>query len=100
VLGGDRAGEGWAREKELTGGVGLSVREVRAREREGRGADGRGQAVIGREWRAVWAAWAGRRGEGGGCARAGLEAGPAEGGKGKIPFSFLFLILSFFFSTF
>jgi hypothetical protein len=23
VLGGDRAGEGWAREKELTGGVGL-----------------------------------------------------------------------------
>jgi hypothetical protein len=30
---GDRAGEGWAREKELTGGVGLSAREVRARER-------------------------------------------------------------------
>jgi hypothetical protein len=35
VLGGDRAGEGWAREKELTGGVGLPVREVRARERGG-----------------------------------------------------------------
>jgi hypothetical protein len=33
VLGGDRAGEGWAREKELTSGVGLSVGEVRARER-------------------------------------------------------------------
>jgi hypothetical protein len=33
VLGGDRAGEGWAREKELTGGVGLPVREGRARER-------------------------------------------------------------------
>jgi hypothetical protein len=33
ALGGDRAGEGWAREKELTGGVGLPVREVRARER-------------------------------------------------------------------
>jgi hypothetical protein len=33
ALGGDRAGEGWAREKELTGGVGLSAREVRARER-------------------------------------------------------------------
>ena len=33
ALGGDRAGEGWAREKELTGGVGLLVREVRARER-------------------------------------------------------------------
>jgi hypothetical protein len=32
ALGGDRAGEGWAREKELTGGVGLLVREVRARE--------------------------------------------------------------------
>jgi hypothetical protein len=33
VLGGDRAGEGWAREKELTGGVGLPVREGRERER-------------------------------------------------------------------
>jgi hypothetical protein len=33
ALDGDRAGEGWAREKELTGGVGLSEREVRARER-------------------------------------------------------------------
>jgi hypothetical protein len=33
AFGGDRAGEGWAREKELTGGVGLSAREVRARER-------------------------------------------------------------------
>jgi hypothetical protein len=33
VLGGDRAGEGWAGEKELTGGVGLSAGEVRARER-------------------------------------------------------------------
>jgi hypothetical protein len=33
ALGGNRAGEGWAREKELTGGVGLSAREVRARER-------------------------------------------------------------------
>jgi hypothetical protein len=32
ALGGDRADEGWAREKELTGGVGLPVREVRARE--------------------------------------------------------------------
>jgi hypothetical protein len=31
VLGGDRAGEGWAREKELTGGVWLPVREGRAR---------------------------------------------------------------------
>jgi hypothetical protein len=34
ALGGDCAGEGWAREEELTGGVGLPVREVRARERE------------------------------------------------------------------
>jgi hypothetical protein len=34
ALGGDRAGEGRAKEKELTGGVGLLVREVRARERE------------------------------------------------------------------
>jgi hypothetical protein len=34
ALGGDRAGEGWAREKELTGGVGLPVREVHERERE------------------------------------------------------------------
>jgi hypothetical protein len=34
VLSGDRAGEGWAREKELTGGVGLPVRGVCARERE------------------------------------------------------------------
>jgi hypothetical protein len=33
ALGGDRAGEGWAREKELTDGVGLSAREVHARER-------------------------------------------------------------------
>ena len=33
ALSSDRAGEGWAREKELTGGVGLPVREVRARER-------------------------------------------------------------------
>jgi hypothetical protein len=33
ALGGDRAGEGWAKEKELTGGVGLLVREVHARER-------------------------------------------------------------------
>jgi hypothetical protein len=33
VLGGDRAGEGGAREKELTGGVGLPVREGRTRER-------------------------------------------------------------------
>jgi hypothetical protein len=33
ALGGDRAGEGWAREKELMGGVGLPVREVRERER-------------------------------------------------------------------
>jgi hypothetical protein len=33
ALGGDRAGEGWAREKELTGGVRLPVREVRTRER-------------------------------------------------------------------
>jgi hypothetical protein len=33
VLGGDRAGEGWAGEKKLTGGVGLPVREIRARER-------------------------------------------------------------------
>jgi hypothetical protein len=33
ALGGDRAGEGWAREKELTGGVGLSARGVRVRER-------------------------------------------------------------------
>jgi hypothetical protein len=32
ALGGDFAGEGWAREKELTGGVGLPVREVRERE--------------------------------------------------------------------
>jgi hypothetical protein len=33
ALGGDRADEGWAREKELTGGVGLPVRGVCARER-------------------------------------------------------------------
>jgi hypothetical protein len=33
ALGGDRAGEGWAREKELTGGPWLPVRGVCARER-------------------------------------------------------------------
>ena len=99
MLGGDRAGEGWAGEKELTGGVGCQ-RKRSAREREGQGADGRGRAVSGQEWRAVWAAWAGKRGEGGGRARAGLEVGPAARGERKIPFSFLFLILSFFFSTF
>jgi hypothetical protein len=33
ALGGDRAGEGWAREKELTGGARRSVGGVCARER-------------------------------------------------------------------
>jgi hypothetical protein len=33
ALGDDRADEGWAREKELMGGVVLPVREVRAGER-------------------------------------------------------------------
>jgi hypothetical protein len=33
ALGGDRAGEGWAREKELTGGVGVPERGVCERER-------------------------------------------------------------------
>jgi hypothetical protein len=33
ALGGDRAGEGWAREKELTGGPWLPVRGVCVRER-------------------------------------------------------------------
>jgi hypothetical protein len=65
-------------------------RERSAREREGRGADGRGRAVSGREWRAVWAAWAGRRGEGGGRARAGLEVGPAERGERNFLFLFFF----------
>jgi hypothetical protein len=54
-----------------------------------------GSAVSGREWRAAWAAWAGRRGEGGGRVRDGLEVGPAEGGKG---FSFSFS--DFYFSPF
>jgi hypothetical protein len=89
VLGGDRAGEGWAGEKELTGGVGCQ-RERSAREREGRGADGRGRAVSEREWRAVWDAWAGRRGEGGGHARAGLEVGPAARGERNFLFLFFF----------
>ena len=90
MLGGDLAREGWAREKELTGGAGLPVREVRAREREGRGADGRGRAVSGRKWRAVWAAWARKRGEGGGRARVGLEVGPNARGERKFLFLFFF----------
>ena len=68
--------------------------------REGRGADGRGRAVSGQEWRAVWAAWAGKRGEGGGRARAGLEVGPAARGERDFLFLFLFYFFFFFFSTF
>jgi hypothetical protein len=74
-------------------------RERSAREREGRGADGRGRAVSGREWRAVWAAWAGRRG--GRRARASWAGSRPSRERGEeFPFSFLFLILSFFFSIF
>jgi hypothetical protein len=53
-----------------------------------------GSAASGREWHAAWAAWAGRRGEGGGRARDGLEVGPAEGGKG---FSFFLIYISLLF---
>ena len=48
-----------------------------------------------REWRAVWAAWAGREG-GSGRARAGLGFGPAEGGERVFPFPFLILFLFLF----
>jgi hypothetical protein len=64
ALGGDRAGEGWAREKELTGGVGLSAREVCARER--------GEVLTG------GAQWSG----GGGGARVG-PPGPEGSGGGS-----------------
>jgi hypothetical protein len=103
ALGGDRAGEGWAREKELTGGVRLLVREVHARERERGGADGRGPVVSGREWRAVWAAWARREGGNAGAVSwAGIR--PSRGrGEGfsfsfsySISFSFSFLLLCLF----
>ena len=48
------------------------------------------RAVSGQEWRAVWAAWAGKRGEGGGRARAGLEVGPAARGERDFLFLFFF----------
>src|SRR5690242_4724095 len=89
ALGGDRAGEGWAREKEMTGGVGLPVRGVCARERAVR----HWWAGPGGEW-AGGARGLGRRGRkrGGGCgrARAGLEFGPSEGGERDFLFLFLF----------
>jgi hypothetical protein len=90
ALGGDRAGEGWAREKELTGGVGLPVRGVCARERES------GEALTGGARWSVGGSGArfGPPGpeERGGCgrARARLEFGPAEGGERDFLFLFLF----------
>jgi len=98
ALGGDRAGEGWAREKELTGGVGLPVREVRARESGEELTGGARWSVDGRGAR-FGPPGPEERGESG-RARAGLGFGPAEGGERVFPFPFLILILFFFFSTF
>ena len=104
VLGGDRAGEGWAREKELTGGVGLPVREGRARERE------RGGALTGGV--GLSAGGSGARCGPPGPEREGREAGarelgwksaqPREGRGNSFFFSFSnsFLFLFYFLSHF
>jgi hypothetical protein len=99
ALGGDRAGEGWAREKELTGGVGLPVREVRAREREGEALTGGARRSVGGSGTRIGPPGPEERG-GSGRARAGMKFGPAEGGEMDFLFLFLFYFFFFFFSTF
>ena len=109
VLGGDRAGEGWAREMELTSGSWLPARGVCERGRE-RGADGRGPDVSGRKRRADWAAWAGKRGGDAGARELGWKsAQPREGREFSFffsysnsflfPFLLLCLFVSFSFET-
>ena len=90
ALVGGRAGEGWAREMELTSGPWLPARGVCAR---GRGEALTGGARVSAEGSGARTGPPGPGREGGGergRARAGLEIGPAEGGKEFFFFFFFF----------
>jgi hypothetical protein len=96
ALGGDRAGEGWAREKELTGGVGLPVREVRARE-SGEALTGGARWSVGGSGARFGPPGPKERG-GAGARELGWDSAKPREGRGF--FLFLFYFFFFFFSTF
>ena len=102
ALGGDRAGEGWAREKELTGGVGLPVREVRERERGGALTGGVGLSAGGSGARCGLPGPEGEGREAGARELGWKSAQPREGRGNSFFFSFSnsFLFLFYFLSHF
>jgi hypothetical protein len=99
VVGGEHAGEGMGRTKDLTSGPGLPAGERSEREREG-AADRWGRAVRRGMGTRSWAAWA--VGEEGG-ERAWARFGPdtAQPRVGRVfPFSFSVFYFTFPFSIF
>jgi hypothetical protein len=90
ALGGDRAGEGWAREKELTSGARRSVSGVCAREREsGEALTGGARRSVGRSGARVGPPGPEERGVAGARELGWNSAQPREG-RGFFLFLFLF----------
>jgi hypothetical protein len=97
VVGGEHAGEGMGRTKDLTSGPGLPAGERSEREREG-AADRWGRAVRRGMGTRSWAAWAvGEEGGGNGRGRGLGRIRPSRGWEGFFLFLFLFSISHFHF---